>query len=92
MVRGTAPLPGMCTSKHAYSLVGVLAAGQIPVKATYQEVGFAERALSGGRDDAEGRDDRESAHLTNAAVNVHRDDPAFVSRLMADDLWTSALC
>ena len=63
-----------------------LAADQIPVAVTCRVLGFSKQAFYAWRKSPVSRRDWENAHLTNAAVDAHRDDPTFGYRFIADDL------
>ncbi len=69
-----------------YPLVRELAADRIPVAVTCRVLGFSKQAYYAWRRDPVSRRDWENAHLTNAAVDAHRDDPTFGYRFIADDL------
>ena len=69
-----------------YPLVLELAADRIPVAVTCRVLGFSKQAFYAWRKSPVSRRDWENAHLTNAAVDAHRDDPTFGYRFIADDL------
>jgi putative transposase len=69
-----------------YPLVLDLAAGHIPVAVTCRVLGFSKQAFYAWRRDPVSQRDWEDAHLINAALDVHRDDPAFGYRFIADEL------
>jgi transposase InsO family protein len=69
-----------------YPLVLELAADRIPVTVTCRVLGFTKQAFYAWRKDPVSRRDWVNAHLTNAAVDAHRDDPTFGYRFIADDL------
>ena len=69
-----------------YPLVSDLAAEGIPVVLTCRVLGFSKQAYYKWR--ANPVTDREwsDAHLINAAIDLHRDDPGFGYRFIADEL------
>jgi putative transposase len=69
-----------------YPLVRDLAADKIPVAVTCRVLGFSTQAYFKWR--ASPVTDREwaDAHLINAALAIHHDDPAFGYRFIADEL------
>jgi putative transposase len=69
-----------------YPLVLDLAADHIPVAVTCRVLGFSKQAFYAWRRDPVSQRDWEDAHLINAALDVHRDDPAFGYRFIADEL------
>jgi putative transposase len=69
-----------------YPLVLELAADRIPVAVACRVLGFSKQAFYRWRADPVSQRDWEDAHLTNAAIAAHRDDPTFGYRFMADDL------
>jgi hypothetical protein len=69
-----------------YPLVLDLAAEGIPVAVTCRVLGFSKQAFYAWRHGPVSRRDRDDAHLINAAVDVHADDPAFGYRFIADEL------
>ncbi|WFR67990.1 IS3 family transposase [Curtobacterium flaccumfaciens] len=72
--------------KMMYPLVLELAADRIPVAVTCRVLGFSKQAFYAWRKKPVSKRDWENAHLTNAAVDAHRDDPTFGYRFIADDL------
>jgi putative transposase len=69
-----------------YPLVLALAADHILVAVTCRALGFSKQAFYAWRRDPVSQRDWEDAHLINAALAVHRDDPAFGYRFIADEL------
>jgi putative transposase len=69
-----------------YPLVLELPANRIPVAVACRVLGFTKQAFYAWRKDPVSRRDWQNAHLTNAAVDAHRDDPTFGYRFIADDL------
>jgi transposase InsO family protein len=69
-----------------YPLVRELAADKIPVAVTCRVLGFSKQAFyrwsAGPVTDRDWAD----AHLINAAVDIHHDDPGFGYRFIADEL------
>lgn len=57
-------------------LVRELAADRIPVAVTCRVLGFSKQAFFKWRAAPISQRDGDNAHLTNAAVDLHRDDPA----------------
>src|ERR1700684_3077690 len=72
--------------KMKYPLVLDLAADKIPVAVTCRVLGFSKQAFYAWRQNPVPRRDWDDAHLINAALDVHRDDPAFGYRFIADEL------
>jgi hypothetical protein len=58
-----------------YPLVLDLAAGKIPVAVTCRVLGFSTQAFYAWCKDPVPQRDWDEAHLINAALDVHRDDP-----------------
>jgi putative transposase len=69
-----------------YPLVLDLAADKIPVAVTCRVLGFSKQAFYAWRQDPVSQRDWDDAHLINSALDVHRDDPAFGYRFIADEL------
>jgi putative transposase len=69
-----------------YPLVLDLAADGVPVAVTCRVLGFSKQAFYAWRADPVARRDWEEAHLINAALDIHADDPAFGYRFIADEL------
>ncbi len=73
-----------------YPLVRELAAAgapvRVPVAVTCRVLGFSRQAYYAWLASPVGDRDREDAYLTNAAVDLHRDDPEYGYRFIADDL------
>jgi transposase-like protein len=63
-----------------------LAADGIPVAVTCRVLGFSKQAFYAWRADPVSRRDWDEAHLINAALDIHADDPAFGYRFIADEL------
>ena len=72
-----------------YPLVLELADDGVPVAVTCRVLGFSKQAFYRWRADPVSQRDWEDAHLTNAAIDAHRDDPTFGYRFIADDLIAS---
>jgi putative transposase len=70
----------------SYPLVLDLAAGGIPVAVTCRVLGFSKQAFYAWRQNPVSQRDWDEAHLINAAVDIHADDPAFGYRFIADEL------
>ena len=69
-----------------YPLVRELAVDGIPVAVTCRVLGFSKQAFYAWRKNPVSQRDWDDAHLINAALDVHRDDPAFGYRFIADQL------
>ncbi|WIB34387.1 IS3 family transposase [Curtobacterium sp. MCSS17_005] len=74
------------TPKMIYPLVLELADGGVPVAVACRVLGFSKQAFYRWRADPVTERDWADAHLTNAAIDAHRDDPTFGYRFIADDL------
>ena len=70
----------------SYPLVLDLAADGVPVAVTCRVLGFSKQAFYAWRQNPVSPRDWDDAHLINAALDVHRDDPAFGYRFIADEL------
>ncbi|MEV6527974.1 IS3 family transposase [Longispora sp. NPDC051575] len=77
--------------KMIYPLVCDLAADKIPVAVTCRVLGFSKQAFYQWKCDPVSQRDWDDAHLINAALDVHRDDPAFGYRFIADELADAGL-
>jgi len=60
-----------------YPLVHELAADRLPVAVTCRVLGFSKQAFSAWRKQPVSRREWKDADLTNAAIDLHRDDPTF---------------
>ena len=69
-----------------YPLVLDLAADGIPVAVACRVLGFSKQAFYKWKANPVCDRDRADAHLINAALDVHLDDPAFGYRFIADEL------
>jgi putative transposase len=69
-----------------YPLVRDLAADKIPVAVTCRVLGFSKQAYFKWRANPVTQRDWDDAHLINAALDIHHDDPAFGYRFIADEL------
>jgi putative transposase len=69
-----------------YPLVLDLAADGVPVAVTCRVLGFSGQAFYAWRQNPVPQRDWDDAHLINAATDIHRDDPAFGYRFIADEL------
>jgi transposase InsO family protein len=72
-----------------FPLVHDLAAEGIPVRLTCGVLGFSPQAFYKWRAGPCSDRDWHDAHLTNAIVDVHADDPEFGYRFIADELGTA---
>jgi len=69
-----------------YPLVQDLAAEGIPVAVTCRVLGFSKQAFYKWQANPVSQRDWDDAHLINAALDIHHDDPAFGYRFIADEL------
>ena len=69
-----------------YPLVCDLAADGIPVAVTCRVLGFSKQAFYKWNRDSVTDRDWDDAHVTNAAIDIHHDDPVFGYRFIADEL------
>ena len=69
-----------------YPLVRDLAADNIPVAVTCRVLGFSKQAFYSWCKQPVSQRDWDDAHLINAALDIHGDDPAFGYRFIADEL------
>jgi hypothetical protein len=60
-----------------FPLVLDLAAEKIPVAVTCRVLGFSKQAFYRWKADPVSRQDCDDAHLINAALDIHHDDPEF---------------
>ncbi|MEU4245774.1 IS3 family transposase [Actinoplanes sp. NPDC026619] len=72
--------------KMMYPLVEDLAADGIPVAVTCRVLGFSKQAFYAWKSAPVSRRELDDAYLINAALDIHRDDPAFGHRFIADEL------
>ncbi|QKS17893.1 IS3 family transposase [Curtobacterium sp. Csp2] len=84
--RAAAYFAQFATPKMIYPLVLELADDRIPVAVACRVLGFSKQAFYRWRASPVTERDWADAHLTNAAVDAHRDDPTFGYRFIADDL------
>jgi transposase InsO family protein len=71
-----------------YPLVRELAADKIPVAVTCRVLGFSKQAYFKWLASPVSQRDWDDAHLINAALGIHHDDPAFGYRFITDELPT----
>ena len=69
-----------------YPLVLDLAADRIPVTVTCRVLGFSKQAFYKWKADPVSQRDWDDAHLTNAAIDIHHDDPEFGYWFIIDEL------
>src|SRR4051812_20037865 len=69
-----------------YPLVLDLAGDGVPVTVTCRVLGFTTQAFYKWRKTPLTQRDWDDAHLINAALDIHADDPAFGYRFIADAL------
>jgi hypothetical protein len=74
----------------SYPLVEDLAADGIPVAVACRVLGFSTQAFYQWKTNPVSQRDWDDAHLINAAYDIHRDDPAFGYRFIADELCDGA--
>ena len=74
-----------------YPLVRDLAADNIPVAVTCRVLGFSKQAFYAWCRQPVSQRDWDDAHLINAALDIHHDDPAFGYRFIADELPTRGI-
>lgn len=74
-----------------YPLVRDLASQGIPVTVTCRVLGFSKQGYYAWINNPVTDRDWDDAHLINAAINVHRDDPTFGYRFIADELAEQGL-
>ena len=77
-----------------YPLVLDLAADDIPVTVTCRVLGFSKQAFYQWRAKPVSDRDYDDAHVVNAAIDIHHDDPEFGYRFITDELaiqgWTAS--
>jgi putative transposase len=73
-----------------YPLVLDLADDGIAVAVTCRVLGFTKQAFYKWRQNPVTQRDYDDAHLINAARDIHRDDPTFGYRFIADELADQA--
>lgn len=73
-----------------FPLVHELAADRIPIAVTCRVLGFSKQAFFRWRANPVSQRDWDNAHLTNAAVDLHHDDPAFGYRFISDEIEAEA--
>src|SRR5690349_17902993 len=69
-----------------YPLARELAAEKIPGAVTCRVLGFSKQAFYSWCKQPVSQRDWDDAHLINAALEIHHDDPAFGYRFIADEL------
>jgi transposase InsO family protein len=69
-----------------FPLVLDLAADHIPIAVTCRVLGFSKQAFYQWKSDPVSQRDWDDAHLINAAIDIHHDDPEFGYRFIADEL------
>ncbi|WP_281450342.1 IS3 family transposase [Paenarthrobacter nitroguajacolicus] len=84
--RAAAYLARDINPKMTYPLVTDLAADGVPVAVTCRVLGFSKQGYYRWRASPVTERDWVDAHLVNAALNIHADDPAFGYRFIADEL------
>jgi hypothetical protein len=88
--RDPAPRDGVLRPRRApkmmYPLVQELAADKIPVVVTCRVLGFSKQAFYKWQAEPVSQRDWDDAHLINAAIDIHHDDPEFGYRFITDEL------
>jgi transposase InsO family protein len=74
-----------------YPLVLDLAADKIPITVTCRVLGFSTQAFYAWKSNPISQRDWDDAHVTNAAIDIHHDDPAFGYRFIVDELSTRGI-
>src|SRR4051795_12042823 len=74
-----------------YPLVRDLAVDKIPFAVTCRVLGFSKQAFYKGQAAPVSRRDWDDAHLINAAIAIHHDDPEFGYRFITDELAEKGL-
>src|SRR3954469_4810827 len=74
-----------------FPLVRDLAADKIPVAVTCRVLGFSKQAFYKWQAETVSQRDWDDAHLINAAVDIHHDDPEFGYRFITDELAGQAV-
>jgi putative transposase len=74
-----------------FPLVRDLAVDKIPVVVTCRVLGFSKQAYYKWLANPVSQRDWDDAHLINAAVDIHHDDPEFSYRFIADELPTRGI-
>jgi transposase InsO family protein len=74
-----------------YPLVRDLAVDKIPVAVTCRVLGFSKQAFYKWQATPVSRRDWDDAHLINAAIDIHHDDPEFGYRFITDELAEKGL-
>jgi putative transposase len=69
-----------------FPLVCDLAVDNIPVAVTCRVLGFSNQAFYQWRANSVSQRDWDDAHLINAAIDIHHDDPEFGYRFITDEL------
>ncbi|MFJ2371183.1 IS3 family transposase [Microbacterium sp. NPDC087665] len=88
--RAAAYLSQGVTPQMMFPLVHELAADRIPIAVTCRVLGFSKQAFFRWRANPVSQRDWDNAHLTNAAVDLHRDEPAFGYRFISDEIEAEA--
>ncbi|MUU69725.1 IS3 family transposase [Pseudarthrobacter sp. GA104] len=84
--RAAAYLARDINPKMTYPLVTDLAADGVPVAVTCRVLGFSKQGYYRWKANPVTERDWIDAHLVNAALDIHADDPAFGYRFIADEL------
>ena len=74
-----------------YPLVHDLAADNLPVAVTCRVLGFSKQAFYKWQANPVSQRDWDDAHLINAAIDIHHDDPEFGYRFIADELAAAGM-
>jgi transposase InsO family protein len=73
-----------------FPLVRELAADRIPVAVTCRVLGFSKQSFFAWRANPVSQRDWDNAHLINAAIDIHGDEPGFGYRFIADEIEAEA--
>ncbi len=83
--------PRSCPQKNSTRWSLTLPADGIPVTVTCRVLGFSTQAFNKWRRNPVSQRDWDEAHLINAAIDIHDDDPAFGYRFISDELADARL-
>jgi putative transposase len=73
-----------------FPLVLDLAADRIPIPVACRVLGFSKQAFLKLRSDPVSHRDWDNAHLTNAAIDLHRDYPGLAYRFISEEIEAGA--
>lgn len=89
MFSGSVSLAGI-TPQMMFPLVLELATDRIPIVVTCRVLGFSKQAFFKSRSSSVSQRAWGNAHLVNAAVDLHREEPAFGYRFISDEIETES--